>query len=214
MLIKEQIESFILAKASMRLLYLFSHFMKLQTIPTECVDFKIKAFMWLHWFMQSSTAVTELPIKVILKHLLLSRNQSAILRVGITKPNRNKVVTCYILVDIFSGQFTRYTHLVPGRTLICSGNSLNFKGHGNIAQLILRDLKCARKAFPTPLHHQPVPLKPDRMEPWTHAAYAKNWLRHQNDVTGTGISQTRICFSTLQLSSVGDPVPTGASSCF
>jgi hypothetical protein len=56
----------------------------------------------------------------------------------------------------------RYTHLVLGRIPLCLQNSLNSSGHGNIAQSVLRDLTCARKTFPTPLHHfhQPVPLTP------------------------------------------------------
>lgn len=153
MLIKEKIESFILAKASMRLLYLFSHFMKLQTIPTECVDFIIKVFMWLQWFMQSSTAVTELPISYTKTSTIIQDSK----RNSKSRYNQAERKQC--------GQLIRYTHLVPGRTLICLENSLNFKGHENVAQLILRDLKCARKAFPTPLHHQLVLLKKDRMGP-------------------------------------------------
>ena len=65
-------------------------------------------------------------------------------------------------------------------------NSLNSLGHGNVAQLVSRDLTCARK---TSLHHhhQPVPLTPGRMRPWTNAAHAKSWLCHQHDVIGTRI---------------------------
>ena len=62
--------------------------------------------------------------------------------------------------------------------------------------------------------HQPVPLTPGRMGPWTHAAYARSWLCHQHDTTGTGIHQTTQCFSTLQLSSVGRISTGAAPSCF
>ena len=55
-------------------------------------------------------------------------------------------------------------HPSPGTCIVTwiLQNSLNSSGHGNIAQSVLRDLTCARKTFPTPLHHchQPVPLTP------------------------------------------------------
>uniref|UniRef100_A0A674E9Q0 Cyclin-dependent kinase 2-associated protein 1-like n=1 Tax=Salmo trutta TaxID=8032 RepID=A0A674E9Q0_SALTR len=73
-----------------------------------------------------------------------------------------------------SGQFIIYTHLVLGWTSLWLQNSLNSSGHGIVAQLVSRDLTCARKTFPTPLRHQPVPLTPGRMGTWTHAAYAKS----------------------------------------
>ena len=40
-----------------------------------------------------------------------------------------------------SRMFIRYTHLLPGQTLLCLENSLNSQGNGNVA----------RKTFPTPL---------------------------------------------------------------
>ncbi len=47
----------------------------------------------------------------------------------------------------------------------------------NDVQLVLKGQKCAKKISPTPLHHhhQPEPLRQDRMEPCFHVLYAKFW---------------------------------------
>jgi hypothetical protein len=42
-------------------------------------------------------------------------------------------------------QFIRYTHLAPCRTPLCLQNSSS--GHGNVAQLISRDLMCATSLY-------------------------------------------------------------------
>uniref|UniRef100_A0A4W5MN65 Transient receptor potential cation channel, subfamily V, member 1 n=1 Tax=Hucho hucho TaxID=62062 RepID=A0A4W5MN65_9TELE len=74
----------------------------------------------------------------------------------------------------------RYTHVVLGRTPPFLQNS-SVHGfykvwHSSVAQLVSRDLICARKIFPTPLHHchQPVSLTSGRIWPWIHAACAKS----------------------------------------
>ncbi len=47
----------------------------------------------------------------------------------------------------------------------------------NNAQLVLRVPKCAKKIFPTPLHHhhQPEPLRQGIMEPCFHVLHTKFW---------------------------------------
>ena len=62
----------------------------------------------------------------------------------------------YCYASTLSGQFIRYTHLVPGRSTDFFGAWKRYH----------RDLTCARKTFPSPFqHHLLVPLTPGRMEP-------------------------------------------------
>uniref|UniRef100_A0A673XUT6 Transient receptor potential cation channel, subfamily V, member 1 n=1 Tax=Salmo trutta TaxID=8032 RepID=A0A673XUT6_SALTR len=94
---------------------------------------------------------------------------------GIFTPSGSHNILLSILV-LFK---CKYTNLVPGRTPLflqnSSGHGFYKVWHSNVAQLVSRDLICARKIFPTPVHHchQPVPLTSGRMGPWTHAASAK-----------------------------------------
>ncbi|XP_029533543.1 mitochondrial-processing peptidase subunit alpha-like isoform X1 [Oncorhynchus nerka] len=106
---------------------------------------------------------------------------------------------------------TSYHHSYEDSGLLCihasadpRQNSRNSTGHGQVAQLVSRDLTCARKTFPT-LHHR-------------HQAGAMDMYCLRQILTAISMTQqqaTEICwprqyFST-QLSSVGDCVPTGAA---
>ncbi len=65
----------------------------------------------------------------------------------------------------------------------------------NDAQLVLKGPKCAKKIFPTPLHHhQPEPLRQSRMDPCFHDLYTKFWPYHLNVTVEIEIHQTRQCF--------------------
>jgi hypothetical protein len=66
-------------------------------------------------------------------------------------------------------------YLIPKMLSLLGLVSNNVQIRSIVAKLISRDLTCARKMFPTPVHHrhQPVPLTPGRMGKHTHAAYAK-----------------------------------------
>jgi hypothetical protein len=91
--------------------------------------------------------------------------------------------------------FISHTHLVPGRNPLCFQNSPNSSGNGTIAQQVSRDLTCARKTFPIPLHHrhQPVLLTPGRMGPWSQLLTpnpdsANRITQHEPEFVGPGDS--------------------------
>ena len=69
----------------------------------------------------------------------------------------------------FSGQFIRYTHLVPCRTPLCFQNSLNSLGAWKRLSIGIKGPNVCQENMTPP----PVPLTPGRMGPWTHAADAK-----------------------------------------
>ncbi len=74
----------------------------------------------------------------------------------------------------------------------------------NDTQMAIKGPKCAKNISPTPLHHhhQPEPLRRDRMHPCFHVLYSKFWPYHLKIKT----HQTRQRFSNLILSNFGDPV--------
>ncbi len=67
--------------------------------------------------------------------------------------------------------------------------------------------KCAKKIFPTPLHHhhQPEPLRQGRMNPCFHDLYAKFWPHHLN-AAEIQSHHTRQRFSNLLLSGYSESV--------
>jgi hypothetical protein len=113
-----------------------------------------------------------------------------------------------------SGQFIRYIRLVPGQTPLCLQNSQNSLVHGYVPQLVSRDLTYARNHSP---HHYTTATS---LYCWHQAGWAMaSCCLHQilplpqNDATGTWIRWIRQCFSTPQLSSVGDGVAHWSHFC-
>lgn len=65
--------------------------------------------------------------------------------------------------------------------------------HLNDAQLVFRDLMCAKKILPTP-SEQPEVLAQSRMDPYIHVVYFTFWPNHLH-VAETQIHQTKQRFS-------------------
>ncbi len=111
---------------------------------------------------------------------------------------------CIILLEVFIRRWVHCSHkgmdmaINNTRRLWCLNN----------AQFVLRGPKCAKKIFPTPLHHhkQPEPLRQGRMDPCFHVLYAQFWPYHLNPAAEIETHQTRQRFSNLLLSSFGEPV--------
>ncbi len=88
------------------------------------------------------------------------------------------VTWCIILLEVASEDGC--TVVIKGWTW--SATILSRLWRLNDAQLVLRGPKCANKISPTPLrhHHQPEPLRQDRMDPCFHVLYTKFWSYHLN----------------------------------
>ena len=85
--------------------------------------------------------------------------------------------------------------------------------HSHNDWLALTGPKCARKTFPTLLHHfrQPGLLKQGRLGPYIHAFGTKFRLYHLY-ASAEIYHLTRLCFSCPQLSGFGEPVSAAVSA--